>query len=98
MVGRGIGVSKVVSLAICAESEGYPEIALGFWQKAFELETGEKTPTKPVKQSSAKSVSPKTATASLTASATNLKAPTLVADLPPHLQPGSIVTMQPVDA
>ncbi len=96
--GRGIGVSKAVSLAICAESEGYPEIALGFWQKAFELETGEKTPTKPVKQSSAKSVTPKPAIAALTASATNLKAPTLVADLPPHLQPGRIVTMQPVDA
>ena len=96
--GRGIGVSKVVSLAICAESEGYPEIALGFWQKAFELETGEKTLTKPVKQSPVKSVFPKTSTASLIASATYLKAPTLVAALPPHLQPGSIVTMQPVDA
>lgn len=41
--GQGIGVTKVVSLALCAETEGYPEMALGFWNKAFELETGART-------------------------------------------------------
>ncbi len=29
--GRGIGTAKVISFALCAESEGYPEMAIGFW-------------------------------------------------------------------
>ncbi|MEG4498437.1 ATP-dependent DNA ligase [Microcoleus sp. F10-C6] len=94
--GRGIGTAKVIGFALCAESEGYPEIALGFWKKAFELETGEKpialnTPNNstadfaPAKQSTS---APKIETANNP----------IVAELPPHLQPGRIVTMQPVDA
>ncbi len=94
--GRGIGTTKVISFALCAESEGYPEMAIGFWKKAFELETGEKpialnTPNNstadfaPAKQSTS---APKIETANNP----------IVAELPPHLQPGRIVTMQPVDA
>lgn len=85
--GRGIALPKVVNLAICAESEGYPEMALGFWNKAFELETGEKTPAQPATTSSVKSVT-----------SNPPKSLILAKDLPPHLQPGHIVTMQPVDA
>ncbi len=94
--GRGIGTAKVIGFALCAESEGYPEMAFGFWKRAFELETGEKplalnTPNNstadfaPAKQSTS---APKIETANNP----------IVAELPPHLQPGRIVTMQPVDA
>ncbi|MEG3920470.1 ATP-dependent DNA ligase [Microcoleus sp. T3_A4] len=94
--GRGIGTAKVIGFALCAESEGYPEMAIGFWKRAFELETGEKpialnTPNNstadfdPDKQSTS---APKIETANNA----------IVAELPPHLQPGRIVTMQPVDA
>ncbi|HCF26497.1 MAG TPA: ATP-dependent DNA ligase, partial [Cyanobacteria bacterium UBA11049] len=89
--GRGIAASKVISLALCAESEGYPEMALGFWHKAFELETGEKTlPPQP-------NISSPTAPTQISTSSV-LEIPTVVPELPPHLQPGRIVTMQPVDA
>lgn len=84
--GRGITAPKVVNLALCAETEGYPEMALGFWNKAFELETGEKT-----QERQPNGGSPTTSTSIL-------KTPTIVLELPPHLQPGRIVTMQPVDA
>ena len=90
--GQGIGVTKVVSLALCAETEGYPEMALGFWNKAFELETGEKTPAQQPNSD------PTTSTHASTSTPTDLKAPPLVPELPPHLQPERIVTMQPVDA
>ncbi len=84
--GRGISTAKVIGFALCAESEGYPEVALGFWQKAFELETGEATPTKPLNKAESPSVTP------------TISTPSVVSELPPHLQPGRIVTMQPVDA
>ncbi len=38
--GKGIAAPKVVALALCAENEGAPEMAKGFWKKAYELETG----------------------------------------------------------
>ncbi len=47
--GNNIGIAKVIGFAVCAESEGYPEVAMGFWQKAFEIETGV-APTVPKKQ------------------------------------------------
>ncbi|BAZ31504.1 DNA ligase [Cylindrospermum sp. NIES-4074] len=86
--GRGIAAPKIINLAICAESEGYPEMALGFWNKAFELETGEKTPH----------TNSATASNHTTIIPTTEKTLSLVEDLPPHLQPGRIVTMQPIDA
>ncbi|MCU0517993.1 MAG: ATP-dependent DNA ligase [Oscillatoria sp. Prado101] len=89
--GKGIGAPKVVSLALCAESEGYPEMAQGFWRKAFELETGQKTPLPEISAGETPRQSAKK-----TSAATPL--PILVPELPAHLQPGRIVTMQPVDA
>ncbi len=94
--GRGIGTAKVIGFALCAESEGYPEIAMGFWKRAFELETGEK----PIALNT-----PNNATTDLAPAKKSTAAPTtetannpVVAELPPNLQPGRIVTMQPVDA
>ncbi|MEZ2236936.1 ATP-dependent DNA ligase [Microcoleus sp.] len=95
--GRGIGTAKVISFALCAESEGYPDMAMGFWKKAFELETGQ--------QPLALKEEPN-ATTNLVANAKSNSAPKIettvnnpiIAQLPPHLQPGKVVTMQPVDA
>ena len=94
--GRGIGTAKVISFALCAESEGYPEMAFGFWKKAFELETGEK----PIALNTPNNSTADFAPAKQSASASKIETANnpIVAELPPHLQPGRIVTMQPVDA
>ena len=93
--GRGIGTAKVIGFALCAESEGYPEMAMGFWKRAFELETGEK-PTKNTPNNSTTNPAP-TAKPTTAAKVETVNNP-VVAELPPNLQPGRIVTMQPVDA
>ncbi|MCC3500726.1 MAG: ATP-dependent DNA ligase [Microcoleus sp. PH2017_40_RAT_O_B] len=93
--GRGIGTAKVISFALCAESEGYPEMAIGFWKRAFELETGEK-PTKNTPNKSTTNAAP-AAKSKVAAKVETVNNP-IVPELPPHLQPGRIVTMQPVDA
>jgi ATP-dependent DNA ligase len=94
--GRGIGTAKVISFALCAESEGYPEMAIGFWKKAFELETGEK----PIALNLLNNPTTNLAAPKKSTSAPNIETANnpIVAELPPHLQPGRIVTMQPVDA
>ncbi|WP_293126313.1 ATP-dependent DNA ligase [Microcoleus sp. bin38.metabat.b11b12b14.051] len=93
--GRGIGTAKIISFALCAESEGYPEMAIGFWKRAFELETGEQ----PTKNTSNKSTTnPAPAAKSKAAAKVEFVNNLIVPELPPHLQPGRIVTMQPVDA
>jgi bifunctional non-homologous end joining protein LigD len=38
--GKGIATPKVVALALCAEHEGAPDMAKGFWKKAYQLQTG----------------------------------------------------------
>ena len=93
--GRGIGTAKVIGFALCAESEGYPEMAIGFWKRAFELETGEK-PTKNTPNNS--TTNPVPAAKSKTAAKIETANNPTVPELPAHLQPGRIVTMQPVDA
>lgn len=94
--GRGIGTAKVIGFALCAESEGYPEMAMGFWQRAFELETGEKPiAINPPNNFTTELAAAKKSTATPTIETANNP---VVAELPPHLQPGRIVTMQPVDA
>jgi hypothetical protein len=94
--GRGIGTAKLISFALCAESEGYPDFAAGFWQKAFELETGNK-PIAPDAENSVPIISP-TPKYSTNKKKTVNNTEIIIPDLPPHLQPGKIVTMQPVDA
>lgn len=93
--GKGIGIIKLINLAICAEFEGYPEVALGFWNKAFEIETGNSQPTTQRKPRKLKTIPSNTPSETSTPEWKNRN---IVEDLPTHLQPGSIVTMQPVDA
>ncbi len=94
--GRGIGTAKVIGFALCAESEGYPEMAIGFWKRAFELETGEQ----PIDQNTPNNSTTNPAPAAKSTSPSKVETVNhpVVAELPPHLQPGKIVTMQPVDA
>ncbi|MEG4423160.1 MULTISPECIES: ATP-dependent DNA ligase [unclassified Microcoleus] len=94
--GRGIGTAKVIGFALCAESEGYPEMAIGFWKRAFELETGEKPIALNTPNKSSTNLAP--AAKSTTAARIETVNDPVVPELPPHLQPGRIVTMQPVDA
>ncbi len=94
--GRGIGTAKVIGFALCAESEGYPEMAMGFWKRAFELETGEKPIALNAQNNATTDRAPgKKSTAAPKIETVNNP---IVAELPPNLQPGRIVTMQPVDA
>jgi len=88
--GKGIAAPKVVQLALLAESEGYPEMARGFWGKAFELETGQKANEQEYQKGKLVPVP----TTSLTVDP--LRIPT-VPELPSTLQPGRIITMQAVD-
>jgi len=88
--GKGISAEKVVDLALVAESEGAPEMAAGFWEKAFELAEGRFEPFV-VEGSPGEAVSIRVATAR------SIAAPTL-AGIPEALQPGKVSTMQPKDA
>jgi hypothetical protein len=38
--GKGISAGKLVELAICGEVKGAPEVAAGFWEAAYLMETG----------------------------------------------------------
>lgn len=78
--GRGIKSPKVICLALKAEAEGYPEMADGFWRKAYEIELGESPPD----GGSGTPLAP-------------IGEKIHVDGLPADLQPGAIVTMQPVD-
>jgi ATP-dependent DNA ligase len=82
--GKNISSTKVIALAVQAECEGCDDVALGFWAEAFELET---------RQQAALTTSTPPQLPPLSRSATPV-----FPGLPRHLQPGSIVTMQPVDA
>ncbi len=85
--GKGISPAKVVALAIQAEGEGCDDVAQGFWAKAFELETGHPADHVTTPITSPPKLPP------LSRSSTPA-----FPGLPAHLQPGAIVTMQPVDA
>ncbi len=98
--GRGIAAPKCVALAVVCEVNGFLAIAEGFWKKAFELETGTAAPI------TAEFSTPKTTPAkegyfrvpgSVMIPSFEKPAP-VASPFPSHLQPGRIVTMQPVDA
>jgi bifunctional non-homologous end joining protein LigD len=89
--GKGISAAKVIALAIMAESERCPLLALGFWTKAYELTTGHPPPETP-RHHVAFSLPDVPQVP-----ATTTSAPTFPM-LPAYLQPGVVVTMQPVDA
>ena len=86
--GNNIAAPKVIDLALCAQAKGAEEMAMAFWVKAYELIFG-----------SSPSDAGDTALAAVS-SATDPKAEELpvVDELPDHLQPGKIHTMQAVDA
>jgi len=84
--GKNIGAKKVIALARVAEAEGCPDMALGFWIKAYSLEHGCMPPDDDAGSSQAMEFVPGLSEES-----------PHVDGLPSHLQPGKIVTMQPVD-
>jgi bifunctional non-homologous end joining protein LigD len=84
--GKGISAAKVVELALMADSAGAGEMAAGFWEKAFNLETGR-----------TESATPGAAPAAPVDTSRRRHAP-LLNEFPAHLQPGRIATMQPTDA
>jgi len=88
--GKGISAAKVIALAIQAECEGCDDLALGFWAKAYELTTGQPPLEEPVSQAGQVTPVPK-------APVSRPNDPAFPA-LPSRLQPGAIITMQPVDA
>jgi len=90
--GKGLAAPKATHLALMAESSGYPEMAMVFWAKAFELETGKNALAQEYQQGS---FSTPTVTGSLAADPAKIPE---IPELPPTLQPGRIVTMQAVDA
>ncbi len=89
--GKNIAAPKLVLLARKAEVEGFHDLARGFWKAAYRVATG-KEPEGSL--SAVPAVSP------MHASPIAMAEQPLgdVAGLPDHLQPGKIVTMQPVDA
>lgn len=89
--GRGISTTKVIALAIQAECEGCDDLARGFWAAAYRLETG--LVADPTASPSSTTVAPQIPP---TLPAGNQ--PPVLTGLPAHLQPGRVITMQPVDA
>jgi len=85
--GKGISAKKVADLALMAEHAGASEMAAGFWEKAYQLETGNSESYGAVAGATPINV------------VTAVNAPSVVlAGLPSDFQPGRISTMQPVDA
>jgi hypothetical protein len=95
--GKGISPAKVIALATLAEAENCIDMALGFWAKAYELETG--SPPQEGLRSQQQGFRSQTVPIGQPQQPQPLSEhqPAFPA-LPAHLQPGSIITMQPVDA
>ena len=88
LYGKGIAAPKCILMAAQAQLCGYPQVALGFWKKAYELETGGSA----VGQ-----------TGDAVVSDVGNPVPKPVSqwvdeNFPPSLQPGRLATMQPSDA
>ena len=86
LYGKSIAAPKCILLATQAQICGFQEVALGFWKKAYELETGGST----IGQSGTSTVS----------ASQILHAPVSFKDdnFPSNVQPGKLATMQPADA
>jgi len=88
--GKGISAKKVIELALTAEALEAPAMAAGFWEKAFELETGETARFESGNGDTAPSIAVSTARSAVR--------PTIVlAGIPDSLQPSRIATMQATD-
>ena len=88
--GKGISAKKVVELALTAEALGASEMAAGFWEKAFELETGETARF----DTGSGDTTPSIAVSTVRAAA---RPAVVLAGIPDSLQPGRIATMQATD-
>ncbi len=86
--GNNIAAPKVIDLALCAQANGAEEMAMAFWVKAYELTFG--SLPKGAGDTVLQAVS-----GSNRSKAEDLP---VLDDLPGHLQPGKIHTMQAVDA
>ena len=101
--GRGIGVDKLVHLALYAETQNSDDMALGFWKRAYQMETDQAAPSSATLSGSgfASPSSPRPASQNplpvIDQVVTAAMAPT-VPELPDRLQPGNHVSMKPVDA
>ena len=88
--GKGISAKKIVELALTAEALEAPEMAAGFWEKAFELESGESARF----DTGSGDMTPSIAISTARSAAR----PTVVlAGIPDSMQPGRIATMQATD-
>jgi len=92
--GRGISAAKVAAFAVLAEQSSCPAIANGFWIHAHRLAGHVATLAEIAALLAAAGIP----AGPMLVSATAPPAGTTVPDLPAHLQPGALVTQQPVDA
>ena len=87
--GKGISAKKVAALALMAEQAGADEMAAGFWEKAYQLETGKSEFYGTAGSGSATPID----------APTDRRAPApVLPGLPSEFQPGMVATMQPTDA
>ncbi len=86
--GNNIAAPKVIDLALCAQANNADEMAKAFWIKAYELTFG--SPPNGAGDTVLQAVSGNTRS--------KAKDLPVLDDLPGHLQPGKIHTMQAVDA
>lgn len=87
--GNNISTAKVIELAICGESMGAPELAIGFWEAAYRLEFGDSVDINSFDSMSSDPL--------LSIDTDNLNKIALMG-IPELLQPGHISTMQPKDS
>jgi bifunctional non-homologous end joining protein LigD len=88
--GKSIGAPKCLALAKCAEDHGFPDVAIGFWKKAYTLENGKE----PAEDEQIPLSSTPNTTLSVCKSAILETTPFFPADK----QPGKFAPMQPTDA
>ena len=93
--GKNIAAPKVVELALCAESMQAPAMAAGFWEAAYQLETG--TSASFAIEDSIEHSSPHS-NHSNPVHVGKTKEKVILSGLPSDLQPGSVAPMQPKDA
>ena len=86
--GNNIAAPKVIDLALCAQAKGAQEMAMAFWVKAYKLTFG----------SSPTDASDTALAAVSSSTSSKIEELPVIANLPDHLQPGKIHTMQAVDA
>lgn len=96
--GRGISAAKVIALAVVAEAEGCDAIALGFWSAAYTLATADIPTAADLAAVSGGVVLGGTVPATTPAVRVRPSDKPTVPSLAKGLQPGALITMQPVDA